>query len=295
MKIGIDLETTADSGHVADLARDIESAGFDALFFPEHVATPVDYETHYRWGNDGKLPEHYNRWPDPYICLAIASAVTTRLQLGTGVSLLPEREPIALAKTIATLDFYSGGRTIFAFGAGWLKEETSLFGVDFDTRWRRWTESVDAMKAMWTHKEASYAGEIINFPPLRCEPKPAQPGGPKILVGVHRPKRAFPMVVGHADGWFPLVADVDQFAADVKVLRQMAAAAGRDPDEIILYPIVVPTGGDVSLRDMEVMRAAGATSLMLTSDDHGQLNTTGRAREWIDKVHHLVERAHSVG
>lgn len=295
MNIGIDFETTADSGHVADIARYVEAAGFDALFFPEHVAVPVNYDTYYRWGNDGKLPEHYNRWPDPYICLAIASAVTTRLQLGTGISLLPEHEPIALAKTIATLDFYSGGRTIFAFGTGWLKEETELFGVEFKSRWKRWEESVGAMKALWTHKEASYDGEVISFPPVRSEPKPAQPGGPKVLVGVHLPKRAFPMVVNHADGWFPLIADPDQFLIDVRALKQMAEEAGRDPASLVIYPIIVPTGCDVPLRTMEIMAEAGVKSFMMTSDDHGGMNTSGRGKEWIDKVQHLVERAHSVG
>jgi probable F420-dependent oxidoreductase len=295
MQIGIDLETTADSGHVADLARYIEAAGFDALFFPEHVAVPVNYDTYYRWGNDGKLPEHYNRWPDPYICLAIASAVTNRIQLGTGISLLPEHDPIRLAKTIATLDFYSNGRTIFAFGAGWLKEETELFGVEFKARWKKYAESIDAMKAIWSHKEASFDGELIRFPPIRSEPKPKQLGGPKVLVGVHLPKRAFPLVVDHADGWFPLVDDADQFAADVRQLRDMAEKAGRDPDQLIIYPIVVPTDGDVPLKKMETMRAAGAKSFMLTSDDHGLYNTTGRAKEWVDKMQHLVDRAHSVG
>ena len=176
MEIGINLKVTAASGHVADLARYIEDAGFDALFFPEHVAVPVEYETYYRWGNEGKLPEHYNRWPDPYIALAVVSAVTSRLKLGTGVSLLAEHEPIALAKTIATLDFYSGGRTIFAFGAGWLREETELFGIEFRTRYRRMRESVEAMKAIWSQPEAAYSGDLIHFPALRSEPKPAQPG-----------------------------------------------------------------------------------------------------------------------
>ena len=294
MEIGIDLETTAASGHVADLARYIESAGFDALFFPEHVAVPVNYDTFYRWGNDGKLPEHYNQWPDPYIALAIASAVTDRIKLGTGISILPEHEPIALAKTIATLDFYSNGRTIFAFGAGWLKEETALFGVDFDSRWQKLGESISAMKALWSEREASFQGGQVSFPAIRCEPKPCQPGGPKVLLGVHRPGRAIPIIVKHCDGWFPLVTDTDQFAKDVVELRQALEAASRNPDEIILYPILVPTGSDVSLEMMESLRSIGVRHVMLTSDDHGEQNTTGKAREFVDRIAHLVDRAHGV-
>lgn len=295
MEVGVGLETTADSGHIADLARHVEAAGFDTLFFGEHVAVPVHYETYYRWGNDGKLPEHYNRWPDPYICLAIASAVTTRLKLGTGISLLPQHNAIRLAKTIATLDFYSGGRTLFAFGAGWLKEEVELFGVDFETRWGRYAETIDALKALWTDREASFEGEHIRFPAIRCEPKPMQAGGPRVLVGVHQAKRAIPLVIGHGDGWFPLVSDVDQFAAEVRELRQRAEEAGRDPADIILYPVLVPTGRDVPLRTLEALRVLGVKGFMLTSDDHGGWNTTGRAREWIDQVQHIAERAHGLG
>jgi probable F420-dependent oxidoreductase len=295
VEIGINLETTAASGHVADLARYIEAAGFDALFFPEHVAIPVEYDTYYRWGNDGKLPEHYNGWPDPYIALAFAAAVTDGLKLGTGISILPEHEPIALAKTIATLDFYANGRTIFAFGAGWLQEETALFGVPFEARWQRLRESVEAMKVLWSDHEATYDGEQVSFPPLRCEPKPVQPGGPKVLLGVHRPRRAIPLVVSSFDGWFPLVEDADQFAADVTQLRRAASDAGRDPEELILYPILVPHDGDVPLAKLERLHEAGVRNVMLTSDDHGECNTTGRAREFVDRVAHLVERAHAIG
>jgi probable F420-dependent oxidoreductase len=292
MHIGIALETTSASGHVADLARYIEGAGFDALFFPEHVAVPVDYDTYYRWGNDGKLPEHYNGWPDPYIALAIASAVTNRIQLGTGISILPEHEPIALAKTIATLDFYANGRTIFAFGAGWLNEEMALFGIDFDTRWLRLRESIGAMKAMWSEREATYRGKLISFPPVRCEPKPRQPGGPKVLLGVHGAKRAIPIIAEHCDGWFPLVHDADQFARDVRALRQATEDAGRDPESILLYPLLVPTGMDVPPEKLDKLRSVGVHHVMLTSDDHGERNTTGRAREFVDLLQHLVERAH---
>jgi probable F420-dependent oxidoreductase len=289
------METTDESGHVADVARYIEGAGFDALMFPEHVAVPVDYATYYRWGNDGKLPEHYNRWPDPYICLAIASAVTERIRLGTGVSLLAEHEPIALAKTIATLDFYSGGRTFFAFGAGWLLEETELFGIEFNTRWQRLCESVEAMKRLWTDKEASYDGKMIHFPPVRSEPKPLQAGGPSILLGVHGAKRAIPLIVKSFDGWFPLVHDADVFATDVADLRRAMETAGRDPASLDLCPVLVPDGSDVPSEKLEKLRTTGVRRVALTSDDHGKQNTSGEVRRFVDRVAHLIDRAHSLG
>jgi probable F420-dependent oxidoreductase len=289
------METTNESGHIADVARLIEDAGFDALLFPEHVAVPVAYDTYYRWGNDGKLPEHYNRWPDPYICLAIASAVTERIKLGTGISLLPEHEPIALAKTIATLDFYSGGRTFFAFGAGWLVEETNLFGIDFDTRWQRLCESVEAMKRMWTQPEASYDGEMVHFPAVRSEPKPAQPGGPPVLLGVHGARRAIPLVVKSFDGWFPLVHDADVFATDVAKLNRAMEAAGRDPASLQLCPVLVPDDSDVPAAKLEKLHAAGVRQVVLTSDDHGQQNTSGQVRLFVDRVAHLIDRVHAVG
>ncbi len=291
MKVGVAVELTNQSGDVGALARYLEQAGFDALFAPEHIAVPVDNNTRYRWGNDGQLPAHYARWADPYIALAMAAAATTHLTLGTGISLLPQHNPMRLAKTISSLDFYSGGRTIFAFGVGWLRAEIEAFGVDFPTRWARYAECLDALKALWSDDVAEADGEFVRFPPLIPSFRPAQAGGPKCLVGVHQAERAIPLVVSHADGWYPLIGDLDQFAADVVALRQAADSAGRDPESIIVLPIIKAPADDLSERALEVMHAAGAELFILHAEDQGARTTTGRAQEWIDAVQPLVDRA----
>lgn len=310
MQIGIGLRfdpkyTGPGPQDIVDLVRHVEDVGFDMITIPEHVAIPVRSDTYYRWGNEGQIPDHYSRMSDPYIVMAMAAAVTSRIQLGTGISILPQREPIALAKTIATLDYYSGGRTFYAFGTGWLKEEVELFGVDFKTRWQRWMESVAAMKAIWTQDAASFDGEIIKFPPLKCEPKPPQPGGPKILVGVHRPDRAFPMVINGADGWFPLmsspsekiesVSGVDSLVANIRTLRAMAVEAGRDPDSLVIRPILKPAGPDgIAQETLDALHAVGVRSIVLLFAVYGT-STISDMKASIEKYRFLIDRVHRTG
>ena len=291
MKVGVAVEMTNESGDPGFLARYLEDAGFASIVFPEHIAIPVENDTYYRWGNEGQLPDHYTRWPDPYIALAVAAAATTNLTLATGISLLPQHDPVRLAKTIASLDFYSGGRTIFAFGVGWLKAEIEAFGVDFPTRWEHYAESLDALKALWSGEVAEADGKFVRFPPLIPSFRAAQPGGPKRLVGVHKIKRAIPLVVNHADGWYPLIDDIDEFVGDVTALRNAAESAGRDPQSIVVLPILKPPGDELSDHVLEVLHTAGVEHFVLHAEDQGARTTTGRAPEFIDAVQPIVERA----
>ena len=203
MNIGILMTATAQSGDLAEYARKVESLGFDSLWIPEHPVIPVGHQTPFPIG-DGKLPEHYNRWADPFIALTVAATVTKTIKLGTAICLLPEREPLMTAKVIASLDHYSGGRVIIGAGAGWLREETEVMGTRFRVRWKRMRECVEAMRVLWTKAEASYEGETVRFPAVRCEPKPVQKNGPPILLGAHGPK-ALERVARTYDGWLPLV------------------------------------------------------------------------------------------
>lgn len=294
MRIGIDVELTPASGAVVDLARHVEAAGFDLLLFPEHMAIPVSVASAYKFGNDGRIPEHYHQWADPFVGIAMAAAVTSRLRLGTGVAALPNHRPVALAKTIASLDYYSGGRTLFAFGAGWLKEESALHGVEYGERWRRLTEFLEAMRAIWTRREASYSGETVSFPPILSEPKPVQAGGPKVLLGAHLAKRAIPLVTSHFDGWYPLVQDVERFAADAEELRRSAEQAGRDPSSVILCPIVKVEARDDLLRLLAGVHAAGAHEVVLWSGDYDAKTRPGWAKAFVDEAAGFVDEVHAM-
>ena len=137
MNIGISTTATAQSGDLAEVARQVEALGYDSLWIPEHPVVPVHRTTPFPASRDGHMPEHYMQWADPFIALTVAATVTKTIKLGTGICLLPERDPLITAKVVASLDVYSGGRVILGVGAGWLKEETEVMGTQFRLRWKR--------------------------------------------------------------------------------------------------------------------------------------------------------------
>src|ERR1700682_5067060 len=183
MDIGVMIAATAQTGDIAAIAREVENLGYESFFIPEHPVIPIGFKTVPPGG--GELPEHYGRWMDPFVALTVAATVTKRIKLGTGICLLPEREPLITAKTIASLDVVSGGRVVLGVGAGWLKEETEAMGANFGKRWKHTREFVEAMKLVWNTDDPSYNGEIIKFPRVRSEPKPVQKGGPLVILGAH--------------------------------------------------------------------------------------------------------------
>ena len=164
MNVGIfPYPPTADAIDPAVLAKRAEELGFEALWLPEHPIMPVATSTPFPLG--GPIPAFYAEFIDPFVGLARASAVTQTLKLGTGICLVPERNPLLLAKEIATLDQYAGGRVLFGIGAGWLKEETEIMGGDFAHRWTQTRDAIMAMKALWSMEEAEYHGRYYAFPP----------------------------------------------------------------------------------------------------------------------------------
>src|SRR5579875_636252 len=184
MKVGLNMQLTDTTPHPMDIARECEAWGFESMFVNEHMVVPVNPKAAYHYGRPGDpIPEYYAHFPEPFIALAMAAAVTKKIKIGTCISLVPEHEPIALAKEIGTLDFLSGGRFIFGVGGGWLRDESEVMGVDFRRRWEITLEYVRAMKELWTKREASFQGEFVSFPPVRCYPKPAQKPHPPIHIG----------------------------------------------------------------------------------------------------------------
>src|SRR5713226_2348965 len=183
MNIGISTTATARSGDLAEVARQVEALGYDSSWIPEHPVVPVHRTTPFPASQDGQMPEHYGRWADPFIALTVAAMATKTIKLGTGICLLPERDPLITAKVVARLDLYSGGRVILGVGAGWLKEETEVMGTKFSLRWKRLRETVEAMRVLWTQAEASYEGELVRFPAVHCEPQPVQKPYPPVLLG----------------------------------------------------------------------------------------------------------------
>ena len=288
MEIGFLHIATAISGDLAALARRAEDIGYDSLWIPEHPVIPIERKTPYLLG--GELPEHYGRWTDPFIALSMAAAVTTRLKLATGICLLPERETLVTAKTIASLDLYSRGRVMLGIGAGWLREETELFGADFLTRWQRMREMTEAMRVLWTEDAPRYSGKQIRFPAVRCEPKPHQPGGPPFLLGGHGEK-ALQRVARSYDGWCPIVMDAESFAREAAELKEMMRAEGRDPSRLMLSPFVDPQDGKLPDSELRAYKAAGAARIVLFSIAMSEEIANGAGPEWLEKGADIVRRA----
>jgi probable F420-dependent oxidoreductase len=218
-----------------DLARALEERGFGSLWAPEHSHIPLSRQSPFPAGGD--LPKKYYDVMDPFVALAAAAAVTTRLQIATGICLVVQRDPIQTAKEVATLDQVSGGRFLFGIGAGWNAEEMADHGTDFKSRFKVMQERVQAMRAIWTLSKPQYAGEFVNFPPMMTWPKPVQKPHPPVIVG-----GAFPYgtrrAIAYGDGWVPH-AKRPAYGDLINVLPQAYALmreAGRDPSTL---PITV--------------------------------------------------------
>jgi probable F420-dependent oxidoreductase len=231
INIGLFVFATSTTLDPAVLARHAEELGFESFWVPEHPIIPVHTTSPYRGAADGVIPDPYLRILDPFVALARASAVTQRIKLGTGICLVPEHNPLLLAKEVATLDHLSGGRFIFGIGAGWLKEETEIMGGDFPHRWTQTKEAILAMKELWTRDEAEYHGTYYDFPAVRSFPKPAQKPHPPIFLG-GTARHAFKRVVEWGDGWMPNRISADDIRRGRAALSELAQHAGRDPRSI---------------------------------------------------------------
>ncbi len=230
MSIGVSVPLPAYNIDPAFMAKKAEDLGFDSIWYAEHPVVPVESESPFP-STGGEIPWTYSHFTEPYIALARASAVTSTIKLGTGITLVPERNPLVLAKEIAALDLYSGGRFLFGIGTGWLKEETELMGGNFARRWTQTREALDVLKLLWTEEEAEYHGEFFDFPPVRCFPKPAQKPYPPIIIG-GMAKNVLKRIVAHADGWLPNRITTEDLKASRKELDRLAGEAGRDPKSI---------------------------------------------------------------
>src|ERR1700753_4186602 len=227
MRHGIVLFTSDRGITPAQAAQAAEARGFDTFYVPEHTHTPVKREAAHLGTGDATLPDdRYLRTLDPWVCLATAAVVTSRIRLATAVALPAESDPVTLAKTIATLDHLSGGRVTVGAGFGWNTDELADHGVPAGKRRTVLREYIEAMRALWTQEEASYDGEFVKFGPSWAWPKPVQSHIP-VLVGAAGNENNFKWIARSADGWITTPRDFD-IDEPVKLLQDTWAAAGRD-------------------------------------------------------------------
>ena len=242
LKLGVLIFPTDQSIGPAELAVEAEARGFESLWFPEHTHIPVSRETPFPGGTP--LPEHYRRTLDPFVALAVAGAVTTQLRLGTGICLVAQRDPIVLAKEVATLDRVSDGRFLFGVGVGWNHDEMRHHGVEPAERRDVVREKVLAMRGLWQEEAAGYDGEHVRFSPSWSWPKPTQPGGPPVIMGGAGGPITFRHVGEWCDGWMPIHGRKGIFER-LPALHEALAAVGRTPDSLELGVFGAPGDAEV--------------------------------------------------
>ncbi len=211
------------------VAKHAEDLGFESYWAPDHTIIPVEYSVEYPGGSPGEPePEYLWQVADPLIVLANVASATTRIKLGTGVLLIPERNAILTAKMIATLDQCSNGRFLFGIGAGWNPEECRILGGDFEHRWAQVTENIEVMKALWTEHAPEFHGKYNDFPPIRCYPKPTQDPHPPVLLGAINNPRSLKRVATWGDGWMPIVNTPGELKEGVDRINEFCEEIGRD-------------------------------------------------------------------
>jgi probable F420-dependent oxidoreductase len=258
MRIGVMMFPTDLGIQPIEVAREAEARGFDSLWFPEHSHIPTSRVT--PWGGiEGAppLPEEYWRTHDQFIALTAAAVVTSTLRLGTGITLVAQRDPVWLAKEVASLDVISGGRFLFGIGYGWNHEEMATHGVDIKHRRAVVREKILACKALWTQEAAEFHGQYVNLEPSWSWPKPLQFPNPPIYVGCSPTDLHFRHIVEYADVWMPIEGRWPIDEAWQK-LQNTAEEAGRDPASLSLgiYAAKPDAANLARLRDVGATEAA---------------------------------------
>lgn len=252
MRVGVLTFVTDDGIDPGELGAALEQRGIDSLFLAEHTHIPVNNASPYPMG--GPIPPKYFRTLDPFVALAAAAGATENLLLGTGIALIPQRDPIITAKEVASLDLVSAGRFIFGVGVGWNRQEIANHGVDPGVRGRTADERLDAMIAIWTQDEAEFHGEFVDFDPIYSWPKPVSKPYPPLYIGGGGPA-AFRRVARLNAGWMGILPSPEVLAGQLKELHAVAG------DDVPL--IVSQLGGMLSAKSAEGYAALGVEHVIV--------------------------------
>ena len=263
MKVGLAFASSVgvDGSAALEICRRAEALGFESVWGGEHVVLPDAIASKYPYTEDGKIPaEPDTPIPDPLIWLAYVAAAAPTLRLGTCILIVPQRNPLVLAKELATLDLLSGGRVELGLGVGWLKEEFDALGVAWERRGARNDEYVAAMRALWAGPHAEFHGEFVDFEPATCSPRPVN-GSIPVLVGGDT-DQAIRRAVRIADGYFPGEGDHERLKQLIGRLRKASEEAGRDPDSIEINAMFGAQLAD-PIAGVEQMAQAGVGRIMV--------------------------------
>ena len=285
--IGICMLMTEHDFDIVGLARKVEELGFGSLWAPEHGVVPADFSVGASGAAAG-APSAYsdgriNQIIDPLVYLAAAAAATTSVRLGTGICLVPERNPIRLAKEVATLDLVSGGRFMFGIGAGWLQGEAEVLGADFPHRWGQTREYVNAMKELWINPISEYHGKWVDFPPIICNPKPVQKPHPPVMIGGEL-TRAAQRVADYGDGWLPRARTTSAYHDPSRLpearrhIEDLYRAKGRNPSQLNITMWDAPPDREQNRRFFDA-GADHVVHILTTRDERSTLEDLERVAE----------------
>ena len=275
MKLGI-LPTyrgpaVANPDWVVAFAQLVEELGCESVWTVEHAVVPADYGSRYPYAETGRMPlTGDDPIPDPLDWLAFVAGVTRSLLLGTCVVILPEHNPVLLAKRLATIDVLSAGRMVVGVGVGWMREESEALGVPFEERGARTDEYLDVMRELWTNGVASFEGRFVRFADMKSSPKPVRPGGVPVVVGGHSAAAAR-RAGRRGDGFYPLGVGPAELAGLLDVMRSAAVDAGRDPSAI-----EISTGAPPDLAAAKQLTEMGVSRFMLSARGSGDLEAVRR-------------------
>lgn len=270
MKIGITLFDTDRALPPVRLAQEIEARGFDSIFLPEHSHIPTSRQTRWpgaRADHDDPLPEYYSHLHDQIVALSMAGAVTERILLGTAVTLVPQHDPIWLAKQLASLDHLTGGRVVLGVGYGWNVEQGESHGVAFRERRQRTEDCIAIMRTLWRDEVASHQGQQLSLQPSWAYPKPAQSSGPPVIIGGMGP-RTYDAIARYGDGWMPITSR-GSLAGRIEPLQQAFEKHGRNPASVRVFIMGAPEDAEklASLAREGVEHAC----LTIWSEDHDEI------------------------
>jgi probable F420-dependent oxidoreductase len=262
MQVGyfaVGIGPTVDPKRIRTISTTAERLGFATIWAPEHVVLLEQYASKYPYSS-GQFPAPVDTpIADPFTTLAYAAAYTSRIRLGTGICLVPEHNPLVLAKTAATLDRLSGGRFILGAGVGWLAEEFQALGISFDRRAQRTREYIDVMRKLWTEPRSSHQGEFVNFSNVLSYPKPVGNGVPVWFGGESGP--ALRRVAQYGDGWLGFNLLPDQAAEKIRRIEELLRTNGRKRSEVRLA--VSPYTNPIKTDDLKRYRDAGVEEIAL--------------------------------
>ena len=246
---------------ILPLVAKVEALGFDSVWTGEHVVIPKEYVSRYPYNNTGKIGVAMETpFTDPLVTLSFVAAHTSRLKLATGINILPQTNPLLLAKQVASLDHLSGGRVLLGLGVGWLAEEFRAMGVPFENRGKRFDDYLNAMKKVWSGKLTEHQSEFLDWSSFKSFPLPNQRPHPPIIIGGHSPA-ALRRTVQMGDGWFGFTRDATNLAEIVFKLRIAAEAIDRDPNSIEITALW--RDYKLGMDSLETFRQIGVSRLLV--------------------------------